>query len=175
MPRAVFLFAAALVAGAGPAAAQMHPGASPYADMQSREIKALSPEEVTGLLAGDGLGFALAAELNGLPGPKHVLEFADSIGLSGAQREAVERITDEMRARAVDLGTRLVEAERALDGLFASGAATAGSVRASVDEAERIRAELRTTHLVAHLATVGVLRPEQIQAYRHLRGYHVHQ
>ncbi|MGH7485986.1 MAG: hypothetical protein ACREMY_10365, partial [bacterium] len=48
--------------------------ATPYAGQQSREIKALSQEEAAGLLAGKGMGFAKAAELNGFAGPAHVLE-----------------------------------------------------------------------------------------------------
>ena len=42
---------------------------SPYAGQESREIKSLSPAEVDGYLAGAGMGFAKAAELNGYPGP----------------------------------------------------------------------------------------------------------
>ncbi len=51
----------------GNAAAQ-----SPYAGMQARPIKALSAEQIADLKAGRGLSLALAAELNGYPGPRHV-------------------------------------------------------------------------------------------------------
>jgi hypothetical protein len=46
----------------------------PYAGMQARAIKALSAEQIADLKAGRGLSLALAAELNGYPGPRHVLE-----------------------------------------------------------------------------------------------------
>jgi hypothetical protein len=42
---------------------------SPYAGMQTRPIKALSAEQVADLKAGRGMGLAMAAELNGYPGP----------------------------------------------------------------------------------------------------------
>jgi hypothetical protein len=50
---------------------------TPYAGQQNRTIKALSDEDIVGLLKGDGMGFAKAAELNGYPGPKHVLDLGD--------------------------------------------------------------------------------------------------
>ena len=158
--------------GAPSLGAQMHHGASPYVDLQSREIKSLSAEEVEGLRKGDGIGFALPAELNGLPGPRHVLDLADSLALTSAQRDTVARIEAAMRTRAIALGTQLIDAERALDGLFAGGGAAEADVQAAVEESARIRGELRATHLVAHLATVRVLTPDQVRRYAHLRGYH---
>jgi hypothetical protein len=64
--------------------AQQH--ATPYAGFQQRTVKALSEQEIADLRAGRGMGLALAAELNGYPGPAHVLEKADALGLSSAQR-----------------------------------------------------------------------------------------
>ena len=49
---------------------------SPYAGQQARQVKALSKAEIEGLLAGRGLGYAKAAELNHYPGPRHVLDLA---------------------------------------------------------------------------------------------------
>jgi hypothetical protein len=43
---------------------------SPYSGQETREIKALSRDEISGYLSGDGMGFAKAAELNHYPGPK---------------------------------------------------------------------------------------------------------
>jgi hypothetical protein len=60
------------------AAAAASPSVSPYAGQAGREIKALSREEVEGLLAGQGMGYAKAAELNRYPGPAHVLEQAEA-------------------------------------------------------------------------------------------------
>ena len=52
---------------------------SAYAGQQSREIKALSDQEVKDLQAGAGMGMAKAAELNRYPGPMHALELADQL------------------------------------------------------------------------------------------------
>lgn len=60
--------------------------ASPYAGEQSRSIKSLSQQETADYLSGKGMGFAKAAELNGYPGPGHVLELADKLALSPTQK-----------------------------------------------------------------------------------------
>ena len=41
----------------------------PYAGQQTRAIKALSDDDIAALRAGEGMGMAKAAELNGYPGP----------------------------------------------------------------------------------------------------------
>ncbi|MEO8319793.1 MAG: hypothetical protein ABI561_15865 [Bradyrhizobium sp.] len=57
---------------------------SPYAGMQDRPVKALSEQQVADLKAGRGMGLALPAELNGYPGPSHLLELADRLNLSSS-------------------------------------------------------------------------------------------
>lgn len=54
--------------------ARAQKSSQPYAGQETREIKALSPDEVAAHLEGRGMGFAKAAELNHYPGPKHVLD-----------------------------------------------------------------------------------------------------
>lgn len=65
--------------------AQLH---QPYAGLQSRSIKALSDEQLADLRAGRGMGLALLAELNGYPGPLHVIELADPLGRSARPNAA---------------------------------------------------------------------------------------
>ena len=48
--------------------------ASPYSGEEKRAVKALSDDDLKNYLEGNGMGFAKAAELNGVPGPKHILE-----------------------------------------------------------------------------------------------------
>jgi hypothetical protein len=48
--------------------------ASPYAGQETRRIKSLSEQDIDELRQGRGWGLAKAAELNGLPGPAHLLE-----------------------------------------------------------------------------------------------------
>lgn len=152
---------------ATPAAAQV----SPYAGLEAREIKALSDAEMASYLAGDGMGLALAAELNGLPGPKHVLELADSLGLTAEQRRRVQAIFDTMREQAVQLGEEIIAAERALDSAFAGGAIDHATLDAMTARSATLRGRLRSVHLAAHLEMRGVLTSDQVQRYVSLRGY----
>ena len=57
-------------------------GEQPYAGLESRAIKALAPSEVEDLRQGNGMGMALPAELNGYPGPRHVLDLAEELNLT---------------------------------------------------------------------------------------------
>src|SRR4051794_26061952 len=87
----------------------------PYAGMQTRAIKALSDQQIADLKAGRGMGFALAAELNGFPGPIHVLEFGDALALTPDQRTRVQALIDDMKAEARPLGEQLIAQEADLD------------------------------------------------------------
>lgn len=144
---------------------------SPYAGEEQREIKALSAEEVSSLLAGEGMGFARAAELNHYPGPRHVLDDAGELGLAPEQHRETERIFREMQAEAVRLGGLIVEKERELDRLFASQQATPERVGSLAGEIGALTGQLRYAHLHAHLRLKGVLTPEQVRRYDERRGY----
>jgi Spy/CpxP family protein refolding chaperone len=145
--------------------------ASPYAGQQDRSIKALSDQEVAALLEGQGAGFAKAAELNGYPGPSHVLELADRLGLSVEQRSATRELMSEHKLRARSLGAGLVDAERELDGLFARRSAAPDAVDAATRRVALLHAELRAEHLKTHLAQTALLTPQQVRRYHELRGY----
>lgn len=144
---------------------------TPYAGMQTRPIKALSEQQVADLGAGRGMGLALAAELNGYPGPSHVLELADKLELTTDQRASIKGLFDSMKAEAVPIGAKLIEQEAALDRQFASRTVTAESLKASTAAVAVTQGELRETHLKYHLSTVAVLTPGQMQRYAELRGY----
>ena len=146
---------------------------SPYAGQEGREIKALSPEEISDYLSGKGMGLAKAAELNGYPGPAHVLELAAQLGLTPEQRAATEALFQKMQQRAMALGRELVEAEGALDRLFASHSASSEAVKVSLTRIARLQGELRQVHLDAHLEQAAVLTAAQITTYARLRGYDV--
>ncbi|MBC7989880.1 MAG: periplasmic heavy metal sensor [Luteimonas sp.] len=145
--------------------------ASPYAGQDSREIKALSPEDVDSLLAGKGMGFAKVAELNGFPGPAHVLELSEQLRLNPEQRARTEALFASMSAKASAAGRALVERERELDRLFASRAITPLRLHDSLVELGRLQSQVRAAHLEAHLAQVQILTPEQNVRYAQLRGY----
>jgi Spy/CpxP family protein refolding chaperone len=146
-------------------------GRSPYAGHESRAISSLSADDVTALLGGQGWGLAKPAELNGYPGPRHVLELAGALQLTAHKRRSVQASYERMKARAQQLGAHYVEAEKALDEIFTSGTADAGALTERVARAEKLRAELRLTHLNAHLEVARLLSPEQRQRYMELRGY----
>ena len=144
---------------------------SPYSGEESREIKALSESEIAGLMAGKGMGYAKAAELNGYPGPKHVMELADELALSPEQREQTQAVFARMEASAKELGSRLVDAERALDLMFRESTVTADSLAAALRQIGALQAELRGAHLQAHLEQVRILEKGQVARYMELRGY----
>jgi Spy/CpxP family protein refolding chaperone len=146
-------------------------GHSHYAGWESRDIKALSATDVDGLRAGRGMSLALAAELNGYPGPLHVLELGDKLALSQAQRAATQALYQRMKADAIAAGDQFVIAERDLDRLFATKAATPQQLTDALARVGQAHARLRGTHLQAHLEQVRVLTPEQVASYNKLRGY----
>ena len=143
----------------------------PYKGFIARDIASLSDEDIRQLQSGAGWGLALPAELNGHPGPLHVLELVEELALSEDQVTRVTQLYDEMRAEAVVAGRALVAAERALDMGFSAGGLVAGELRRLVQSAEEARAELRYIHLSRHLATVEILSRHQIATYSVLRGY----
>ncbi len=143
----------------------------PYAGMEVREVKALSPQEIADLRAGRGMGFALPAELNRYPGPMHVLELADPLRLSPEQRRRMAERVEAMRAEVRPLGEEVIAAEGALDRLFATARATPAAVTEASAAAGAARGSLRAAHLRYHLEAREALTPEQIQRYEELRGY----
>ena len=163
-----FLFCVAIAASAF---APITFAASPYVDDQSRSIKALSDQEMADYAAGKGMGFARAAELNGYPGPAHVLELADELTLSPLQRERTAALFRRMQTRASGLGTRLVDEERALDDLFASKSISRDALAKALSSIASLQSEIRATHLQAHLDQTEILSAAQAMKYWHLRGY----
>lgn len=145
--------------------------AAPYAGQQARAIKALPERDVQGLLEGNGMGLALAAELNSYPGPLHVLEHAQALGLSEAQRDSTARLMATHKEEARALGRQLVEAERELDQAFASRQIDAASLSARMQRIGALQAAIRNAHLQTHLTQTALLTPAQIARYNQLRGY----
>lgn len=144
---------------------------SPYRGLETREIKALSPQEIADLEAGAGMAMALAAELNGFPGPRHVLDLADPLGLSAEQTATVRALFQAMKAEAAALGAAVVAREAELEHGFRSASLDADAVTAKVMEIAGIRGRLRAAHLRYHLATRDLLDRHQLALYGQLRGY----
>ncbi len=142
-----------------------------YAGQEKRDIKALSAGEVKQYLAGGGMGYARAAELNNYPGPMHALELADKLALSPQQRAATEKLMAEHKAEARAIGAKLIDAERALDQLFASGKAGEAELAQQVRAVAALQGEFRLSHLETHRRLRPVLTQEQVMRYAQLRGY----
>lgn len=144
---------------------------APYAGLQKRDIKVLSEQQIADLRAGKGMSLALAAELNGYPGPAHSLELAEQLRLSPEQRSKTQALFDKMRQEAKTLGEEVIVAERDLDRLFKDKRVTSDNLAAATSRAASAQGRLRECHLRYHLAMMEVLTPEQITQYSRLRGY----
>jgi Spy/CpxP family protein refolding chaperone len=145
--------------------------ASSYAGQETWEIKALSPEDVQSYLAGKGMGLARAAELNGYPGPAHVLSLADALALTPEQKERTTALFKTMETRAIALGQSQIETERQLDLAFADKSIDRASLNRMLQQIAATQAQLRQAHLEAHLEQADILTPAQIAGYNKLRGY----
>ena len=164
------LFASLVVIAASTATATAQ-STSPYVGHEQRTIKALSDEDIRDLLEARGMGLAKAAELNSYPGPLHVLQLANQLGLSDAQRTATDSLYAKMRQRALSIGRQIIEAERILDRTFADHRIEPAMLRSQVSAIAILQGELRAVHLETHLAQRALLTPEQIAQYDVLSGY----
>lgn len=144
---------------------------SPYAGGQSRPIQALSERQLSDLSAGRGMGLALVAELNGYPGPSHVL--ANQLGLSSEQRTKVEELFAAMKTKTTSIGNRLIEEESSLDRKFANRIVSPESLRSATTGISNTQGELREAHLKYHLLTAALLDNDQLEKYARLRGYSI--
>lgn len=146
---------------------------SPYGSASDPAIVGLTPEEISELRAGLGLGQARVADAQGYPGPRHVLDAAGSgeLHLSSAQTVRIQEIYRAMATEAQRLGGLVLDAEEDLAHAFRDGSADASTIRTRVERIAALRGELRAVHLRAHLETRAVLDAAQIARYMTLRGY----
>jgi Spy/CpxP family protein refolding chaperone len=165
------IFVAALLALSACAQTGTHHSAVPYAGQQSRDIKALSDDEIRGYLTGAGMGFAKSAELNRYPGPMHALEMADALELTATQRAALESLLQRHKEEVRALGAEVVKQERELDRLFAMRIATSAAVDARLILLAQAQAQVRASHLKTHIEATALLDSAQIERYSALRGY----
>lgn len=168
---AVLALALPLTGCVAPPAGEPAPAAAPYADLAASPIRGLAPEAIAELREGAGAGLALPAELNGYPGPKHMLELAEALGLSTEQRAATQDLRDATNAEARRVGERVLRAYEALDNAFRHGTVGDATLDGLLAEVGAAEAELRGVHLKAHVRALDVLDQEQLRRYAELRGY----
>ena len=165
------LGAAAGLGSAESAWAQQHGGHGPQGAGQGQKAAALSCAEQFEAVVREGyaFGMAFAADRNGYPGPRHILELKTELRLTADQEAKVTELMHAMLGESHPKGVRLLEAERRLERLYADGVADEASVRAAVAEVERARSELRLVHLLIHLRTRDLLTREQREAYHKIQ------
>lgn len=149
--------------------AQHHHMASD-APSQSPEARhhAFLEEERQAIERGEGFGMAFPAELNGYPGPRHILDLQNELKLTPDQAAAVQKLFAEMKEQALARGKEVLQAEGELERMFRANRPEA-ELREQVLRVASLRGELRWVHLRAHLAAAQLLTKEQIAAYSQLR------
>ncbi len=144
---------------------------SKYAGEESRSIKSLSESDIEELQNGSGWGLAKAAELNGVPGPAHLLELEKEIGLNEIQKEQIQLLYNNMKAKAIATGQKLIEQEERLEERFRTDIPNSKELQELLNDIGETRSKLRFVHLDTHLKTPNILSLEQIEKYNKLRGY----
>ena len=146
---------------------------SPYGDQMRTEIRGLTQKEISDLREARGMGLARAAELNGYPGSRHLLdaEREGQLHLSPDQLRTVTRLFDTMVSDAKRVGDRLLGEERDVEKEFRAGTITEPDLRARLARIAALQGELRMIHLRTHLEARAVLSRHQVERYNELRGY----
>ncbi len=148
-----------------------HKHRSKYSGQEKRAIKSLSESDIDQLKNGKGWGQAKAAELNGWPGPIHLLEMKNEISLTDEQVEKIDAIYQKMKKSAIALGEKLIVLERELNEHFANRTINDELLKGLLDEIGQTHKKLRYVHLSAHLETPLIVSEHQIMLYNKLRGY----
>jgi Spy/CpxP family protein refolding chaperone len=141
---------------------------------QNRIIKSLSVEDITSLKTGTGDAFggmALLAELNGYPGPRHVLDLANELELSNEQKQNITAVYNNMKNKAIKLGQEIVDTEKGANDAFANKSISDLQLKQLIIESAQAYGQLRYVHLSTHLSMLDILTPEQVSLYNQLRGY----
>ena len=147
---------------------------SKYTGQENRIIKTLSPEDIESLQTGTGDAFggmAKLAELNGYPGPRHVLDLANELELNNKQKANISTIYDNMKKKAVVLGQEILNIEKIANEGFMNKTITDYQMKQLIFKSSQIYGQLRYTHLITHLKILDIPTPEQVNLYNNLRGY----
>jgi Spy/CpxP family protein refolding chaperone len=116
---------------------------------------------------------AKPAELNGYPGPRHVLDAveAEQFNLTDEQQKFVEDLYQSMLNQSIPLGEQIIAVEKEMDDAFSNGTITSENLSSWVNQSVSLYGQLRIVHLETHLTMVEILTPEQVEQYNELRGY----
>lgn len=147
------------------------PTPSPYRALLSGEIRGIDDQTIEDYLTGKGMGLALPAELNGYPGPRHILDLADELELTAEQNAQIQALFDQMEPEAIRLGQEILAAEAALEADFREQTIKETGLEDQLQAIGQREGQLRYVHLSTHLATIEILSPHQVTLYNALRGY----
>ena len=164
-------FVASIFAGLLPMTGAIAADPSPYAGQQLRQVKALSQQDMDDLMNGRGMGLAKAGELNGYPGPAHILDLASELRLSPDQVRRIGALKNRVMADAKPLGIEIIKREQELERQFESGTISEGRLATETEAIGKLQGRLRAIHLAAHIDAKRVLTAAQIASYNELRGY----
>ena len=171
MPRFYIVFVSIMSTFYMTTAGAVQPHISKYSGQEKRVIKSLSADDIKQLEQGKGWGLAKAAELNGVPGPIHILQMKDKISLSDEQEVKIKALYADMKFSAIPLGKQLIKLEKELNDSFANKTVNRESLMQQLAAIAEISKKLRYVHLATHLETPGILSTQQIHQYNQLRGY----
>jgi len=147
---------------------------SGYSGQEDRKIKSLSSKDIEALLSGAGWGLAKPAELNGIPGPLHLLELQTDLDLSDEQVTKIQAIWSSMNKKAIEEGKNYLASEEKIEAFFQTQAKDNLELEKLLNQSSKHLAMLRKIHLSAHLEVLPTLSPHQIKKYNVLRGYQKH-
>ena len=154
----IVLGAIALITSINANSAEIPAYQSKYVGEEQRSIKSLSTDDIEQLKHGKGWGLAKVAELNGMPGPSHILQMKDKIALSKEQEAKIQALFDDMQSKE-------------LNDSFVNRTITTELLSQQLEAIAEVSKKLRYVHLVTHLMTPNILTPQQIDQYNRLRGY----
>ncbi len=141
----------------------------PMHEQHTQAAKSLPAETLTAYRNGTGMGMAMPAEMNGYPGPRHILDLGEQLHLTAGQRARIQTIYDAMHEEAVRLGNEIIDLETKLDHRFADSSMTPQGLQSLTAQIAERQGRLRYVHLRAHLAAKEVLTAEQVLNYMKLR------
>lgn len=147
---------------------------SKYIGQENEIIKSLSSEDIESLETGTGDAFgsmAKLAELNGYPGPRHILDLGKELGLTTVEKEYIIIIYNDMKREALISGQEILQIEKTANELFANKSISDSELQRLIIKSAENYGKLRYIHLTTHLKIMDILSQEQIILYNTLHDY----
>lgn len=144
---------------------------SPQKTSYHEQHQLFSEKNDEGYLTGEGMGYAMLADENHYPGPRHVLDLAKELKLSPQQIKDSQTLFDQMQKDASELGKKLVAKQKIFHHLFRTGQINDDTLAMLLTEMSILETKIRYVHLSAHLKQRAILTPNQIEHYDILRRY----